>query len=378
MENELFDIAIIGGGLAGLTLAIQCADKGYRAILFEKETYPFHKVCGEYISMESKPFLQALGVPFVEWNLPFIHQLNVSVVSGKSFSFNLPLGGFGVSRYTLDHTLYQIALQKGVVIFTQTKVSDIQFEKGQFCIQSTVGKFYAKLAAGTYGKRSNLDIKWSRTFSLQKAGKLNNYIGIKYHIKYPHPLHLIALHNFANGYCGISAIEDGMYCLCYLTTAQNLHANQNNIAQMERQLLYQNPQLKKIFAEAEFIFKQPLAISQVSFSIKSQVENHVLMIGDAAGMITPLCGNGMSMALHGSKLAFDHIHQFLQGHTNRQEMEFNYALSWKKQFNKRLRIGRIVQRLFGGNTSTTIFFNIMNRLPTLARLIIKSTHGEPF
>ena len=90
MENELFDIAIIGGGLAGLTLAIQCADKGYRAILFEKETYPFHKVCGEYISMESKPFLQTLGVPFVEWNLPFIHQLNVSVVSGKSFSFNLP------------------------------------------------------------------------------------------------------------------------------------------------------------------------------------------------------------------------------------------------------------------------------------------------
>ena len=36
-----FDLAIIGGGLAGLTLAIQMADKGYTIGLFEKETYPF-------------------------------------------------------------------------------------------------------------------------------------------------------------------------------------------------------------------------------------------------------------------------------------------------------------------------------------------------
>jgi len=62
MNNE-FDIAIIGGGLAGLSLSIQCANAGYRTLLFEKETYPFHKVCGEYISNESFPFLEKLGVP---------------------------------------------------------------------------------------------------------------------------------------------------------------------------------------------------------------------------------------------------------------------------------------------------------------------------
>ena len=170
MKDELFDIAIIGGGLAGLTLAIQCADKGYRTVLFEKESYPFHKVCGEYISMESKPFLQKLGVPLDEWNLPVINKLSVSDAGGKTYDFRLPLGGFGISRYTLDNTLYRIALQRGVAIYTQTKVSDIQFEDWRFCIQSTAGIFYAKLAAGSYGKRSNLDIKWNRSFVQQKAG----------------------------------------------------------------------------------------------------------------------------------------------------------------------------------------------------------------
>ena len=47
MQQHQYDIAIIGGGLAGLSLAIQGADKGYKTVVFEKEQYPFHKVCGE-------------------------------------------------------------------------------------------------------------------------------------------------------------------------------------------------------------------------------------------------------------------------------------------------------------------------------------------
>ncbi|HZZ75876.1 MAG TPA: FAD-dependent oxidoreductase, partial [Puia sp.] len=51
--DRKYDVAIVGGGLAGLSLAILLARESYRVCLFEKEAYPFHKVCGEYISMES-------------------------------------------------------------------------------------------------------------------------------------------------------------------------------------------------------------------------------------------------------------------------------------------------------------------------------------
>ena len=59
------------------------------------------------------------------------------------------------------------------------------------------------------------------------------------------------------------------------------------------------------------LFEEPVTIAQISFAKKTQIENHVLCIGDAAGMITPLCGNGMSMALHGSKIAAEAITTFL-------------------------------------------------------------------
>ena len=70
---QLYDIGIIGGGLGGLTLAIQAAQQGYAVVLYEKEEYPFHKVCGEYISMESWNFLERCGVPLDSWDLPKIN-----------------------------------------------------------------------------------------------------------------------------------------------------------------------------------------------------------------------------------------------------------------------------------------------------------------
>ncbi|HRI20271.1 MAG TPA: NAD(P)/FAD-dependent oxidoreductase [Panacibacter sp.] len=376
--SKIYDVAIAGGGLAGLTLSIQCANAGYSVILFEKEQYPYHKVCGEYISLESLPFLQRLGLNLNEFDLPIIKKLQLSNITGSVYTFNLPLGGFGISRYTLDSNLYQLALSKGVEIMTNAKVLNISFSSETFTIQTTKGDFISKIAIGSFGKRSNLDIKWKRNFILQKTGKLNNYIGVKYHIRFPIEKENIALHNFHNGYCGISNIEDDKCCLCYLTTAQNLKDSNNSIATMEKNILWQNPKLKEIFTVAEFLYKEPLVISQVSFTQKQQVENNILMLGDAAGLITPLCGNGMSMAMHAGKLAFQNINDFLQQKISRPTMEKNYAKQWQQHFSKRLLMGRTVQRMFGNNTSTSLFLKTMHRMPWLAKKIIRSTHGEPF
>ena len=190
----------------------------------------------------------------------------------------------------------------------------------------------AKVVAAAFGKRSNLDVKWKRPFAMQKPGKLNNYIGVKYHVKTDAPADTIALHNFSDGYCGLSQVENNNYCLCYLTTARNLRKSGNSIAAMEKNILYRNPLLKNIFTGAVFIRKEPVTIAQVSFTKKKQVEDHVLMVGDAAGMITPLCGNGMSMALHASKLAADAITAFLRHKISRQQMEAVYSLQWKTLF----------------------------------------------
>ena len=376
--DSTYDVAIVGGGLAGLALSIQLIRQGHIVILFEKEQYPFHKVCGEYISLESWDFLNDLGVDLDGINVPIITKLQVTSVNGKMLEQSLPLGGFGISRYRLDNTLAQIAKNEGVIVMENTKVKDIVFLDEEFIVDTSQQQYHAKMVAGSFGKRSNIDIKWKRPFTNASKNKLNNYIGVKYHIKTDFPADTIALHNFKNGYCGIVKIEDDNYNLCYLTTANNLQKSKGDIKEMERHILSQNPHLKKIFTENKIINDNPLTISQISFDKKSQVENHVLMIGDAAGMITPLCGNGMSMALHGSKIAAIYIHDFLHAKITRAEMEQQYTLQWNQQFANRLKMGRRIQRLFGSKKLTNFFLAITKPFPKLINYLVKQTHGNPF
>jgi flavin-dependent dehydrogenase len=376
--DNTYELAVVGGGLAGLTLAIQVRMKGHSVILFEKEKYPFHRVCGEYVSLESLGFLKSIGIDPDYMDCPVINNLIVTAPDGTLLKQELPLGGFGISRYTLDQKLASIAVNLGVKLNESDKVHEVSFKEGFFEIRSGSGTYASMAAAGCFGKRSNLDLKWKRSFAEKKPSKLNNYIGVKYHIKTDFPKDTIALHNFADGYCGISAIEDGKYCLCYLTTAANLESNNHSIKDMQEHILYQNPHLKKIFTSSAFFFEQPVAISQISFENKSMFEDHVLMIGDAAGMITPLCGNGMSMAMHGSKLAAKYLEQFLKHEISRHEMETHYSREWKHAFSGRLRTGRWIQSLFGKPATTNFFIRTMKPFPFLVRQLIRNTHGQPF
>ncbi|MEO6538008.1 MAG: NAD(P)/FAD-dependent oxidoreductase [Ferruginibacter sp.] len=372
------DVAIIGGGLAGLCLSIQLVKQGFKIILFEKESYPFHKVCGEYISMESWDFLEGLGVPLHEMDLPVINKLIVTSPDGTELKQDLSSGGFGISRYKIDNILKEIARLQGVQVIENCKAENVIFQKDNFSIITSKGDFNARVCCGSFGKKSNLDVIWKRGFTKPSSGKLDNYVGIKYHIKSEFAVDTIALHNFKNGYCGISKIEEDKYCLCYLTTAANLKENNNSIAEMEKNVLYTNPHLKNIFTTATRLYSTPLSISQISFKQKTQIQDHVLLIGDAAGMITPLCGNGMSMAMHGSKIAATYISGFLKNDFSRKDMEEKYLKNWNRTFFKRLRAGRVIQYFFGKPSTTNLFVKIMKQVPYISTGIIRQTHGKPF
>ena len=218
-SNNTYDVVIVGGGIAGLSLAILLGRKNYRVLVLEKESYPKHKVCGEYISMESKPFLESLGLDIDSMQLPVITKLQVTDARGNEVNAHLPQGGFGISRYTLDASLAELAQKAGATIMTKTKAEDVHWENDSFTIIAKNEIYTANVVCGTWGKRSNIDVKWQRPFIKEQNRALNNYVAVKYHVNFPWQKDLVALHNFKNGYCGVSQIEDGKLCLCYLTTA---------------------------------------------------------------------------------------------------------------------------------------------------------------
>lgn len=377
MVKSNHHISIIGGGLAGITLAIQQADAGRSCVLFEKNSYPFHKVCGEYISMESWDFIMRLGLDLTAMNLPRINRLQVSSPAGKLLKHRLDLGGFGISRQLLDSKLADLAKAKGVVIMDDCRVNNITFSNEQFTVETAKGTFTSEICAGAWGKKSNLDTKLGRAFTnRKKPGK--NYVGIKYHVRLDFPPDLIELHNFENGYCGISKIEGDKYCLCYLSDSDNLKKYRGDINKMQENVLMKNPFLKKYFSEAEFLFAEPLAISNIKIGYKSAVEDHILMIGDTAGNIAPLSGNGMSMAMRSSFYLNGLLADYFHKRTTRLQLEERYAHFWRSQFKKRVQFSVFLQGLLKNERMTNLAISALKALPLLRKIVVRSTHGKPF
>jgi flavin-dependent dehydrogenase len=370
---KTYQCAIVGGGLAGLCLAIQLADKGISVILFEKNTYPFHKVCGEYISMESWNFLNELGLPLEELNLPRINELGISSESGFMLNTLLPLGGFGISRYSLDNYLCEIARKKNVNVIENCKVFDVhKTDENGSEINTSSGIYHAAIVCGTYGKYTPAFVnKETKSTTL-------NYIGVKYHIKTNLNPNRIELHNFKDGYCGVSKVDGDAYCLCYLTTSVNLEKSGNDIKKMEENILYKNPFLATYFTQSEFLFKSPLVISNISFRKKDTYKNAVFLAGDAAGSITPLCGNGMSMAMRTSKLLAQLLVDYYTKSISKEELIDKYNIAWNKNFNTRIKSGYYLQHLFGKKRTTDVTLRLLDKLPSLTKKIISLTHGEPF
>jgi menaquinone-9 beta-reductase len=367
------DVLIIGGGLAGLVSSIELAQKGFMVVVVERKTYPFHRVCGEYVSNEVRPYLEKLGLNIAALGVKEIQRFQFTSPSGRTLETDLDLGGFGISRYALDFALFELAKSKGVQFILGETVESVEYTEEE-CRATTTNHIHltARVILGAFGKNSRMDKSLDRDFTHKKSP----YVGVKYHIRTQFPQDLIALHNFQDGYCGISAIEEDRYCLCYLTSRNNVRKH-GSIPAMEREVLWKNPHLKRLFTESEFLYERPEVINEFSFEPKQTVEKHLLMTGDAAGLITPLCGNGMAIAIHGGKIAAELTAQFLSGHLDRKELEKQYKSAWKEEFAMRLWIGRNVQRLFGDAWLSEVALSFFGLAKPLLRFVIKNTHGKP-
>jgi flavin-dependent dehydrogenase len=373
LNNLNSDIIIIGGGLAGLVSAIHLSRAGLTVTVIEKNEYPRHKVCGEYISNEVLSYLQWLDADPMVTGAKNISRFLLSTTRGKTIETRLPLGGFGVSRYTLDHFLLQKAVANNCTII-QDSVTDANFTNNVFHVTTKEGKeFFSKIVIGAFGKRSNLDITLSRSFIKNKSP----FIGVKTHLQGDFPDDLVALHNFEGGYCGISQVENGNLNVCYLAHYRSFQQFKN-IDAFNEQVLFKNPHLKNVFENSVPVFEQPLTISQVSFSDKTTVQDHILMCGDAAGMIHPLCGNGMAMAIHSAKIASELIIDYLAKKIKtREELETIYSSQWNKEFKNRIRTGRILQSFFGKDNIARAMMYGVTHIPGILPAIIKKTHGRP-
>jgi flavin-dependent dehydrogenase len=374
MSPPAYDVIVIGAGLAGCSSAIQLAGQGYQVLLLEQQTYPVHRLCGEFLSVEVMAAFQRLGLweELQRAGAQPIRRALLTTASGASFESSLPGMALGLSRYQLDWLLFQRAQAAGADCRDGTAVQAVSGNLTTgFWVKTRQGQFTSRCLVSAHGKRSQLDRQ--RPFTQRRSP----FVAFKAHYRGLHLPGVIELHAFPGGYCGLSQIETGEINVCWIAQERILQSSPHLTKGVIPEALLKNPWLTARLQSMEVVRGTSHRLSQISFALKDTFDADLCRVGDAAGMITPLCGDGMAMALHSADLAVPLLAQFLQQTLDAARLKQAYNTAWNREFRTRLQIGRLLHAGFTHPTLANLGVNFCRAFPALGQIFIQATRGKP-
>jgi len=315
------DVAVIGAGPAGSTLAALLASRGVRVAIYDRDVFPRDKLCGEFLSYDALPILDTLGVvgEIDRSGAPRIERCRIAGTR-RTYEFEFPRAARGVSRLFLDDLLLRTAVANGAMRRDGVTVSSLH-------------ELDARVVAGAWGRWGRFDQQLQRSFVRDHS---HRNFGFKRHYRGPNDPHTIELHSFRRGYLGVNAIEGGLTNICGLVHESRLTGHKGRWDALIDTLRAEESHLETMYSVHEPAQEGYLSSEPVIFRARSAVEGGVFMVGDASGLIDPLTGNGMAMAVQSALLAAPMLLRLLEQPSRRAEIENEYRLAHARFFGSRI------------------------------------------
>lgn len=351
MNETDFDVVIIGGGPAGSAAGINLARRGLNTALIERKTFPRETLCGEFLSAEVIIHLKELDI-FEKFELlgpNRISTFRLVTSNNKLFETRLPFEGYSIKRSVFDSFLLNEAVKSGVKVFQPAEVKEVRRDGKNFCLRILIDNdlrdISSKLVIGAYGKSNILDKKLNRTFKGSRSG----YYGIKFHLKkellsnvIDSVIYIFSGHNI---YCGLNTVNDDEVTICFLGKKDSFKDSPG--VQLVN-LMKENKYFASLFKDKKSIDlsrQQIYGTGNIYFGKKNITPGGIIMIGDAAGLIAPLAGDGIGIAIQSAKIASEVISDFFIKNFDQTEIYSMYQTSWEKHFTKRILIAKGIQNI---------------------------------
>lgn len=379
MERSV-DAVVLGGGIAGSCMAKTLADKEWETILIDRQTFPRHKVCGEFLSPEAQSTLNAFGLTNTISSLHPHRIERARLIFEDDGEIELPLPGaaWGMSRYVMDEELHSAALRAGAELCMATTVTDVQPSKTGYMVRTKQGAdtstFHARTVIAAWGANSRVAPSGDRP----RASAQNAYMGVKSHYSGLTMEPVIEMYFFRGGYLGLCPIENGKVNAAALLDRSRFAKAGKSILSILDAVVRSNRRLEQRLAAAVPIEGTQAAIAPVHLQRKPVAWDMLPRIGDAAAMIAPLCGDGMSMALRSVALCAPLADSYLRGDLSIQAWEQHYTHAIHREFTGPLRWGSILQWLMSHPVVAKLLPSTARIAPALVNEIVRATRLKPF
>lgn len=372
--SEEMDVIVIGAGIAGSSCALQLAKQGHRTLLLDRQEFPRHKTCGEFMSPETREMLEYLGIHLLgqEVKPSTMEHARIIMPHGGEITAPLPGQAYGISRYALDRLLHEKALEAGAQIATRTAVINIEkLDNHRYEVETRQGseriRYQAKSVIGAYGTKKPRGVETTDEFRDDTV-----YVGIKSHYSGITLPPRVELYFCEGGYVGMSPIENGSVNVAALLTLDVVQGSGKSVPDILRAASLSNGRLAKRMAEGTPIRGTQVSIAPLHLSDTPEPWSQYPHIGDALLMLPPLCGDGMSVALRSSLLCSYWTHKYLKGEVSYPEWQDEYTKAANQTFTQLLRRARRIQRLAFAKTNR-FYPGITRMIPGLASYLVKAT-----
>jgi flavin-dependent dehydrogenase len=376
----MYDVAIVGGGLAGSSLAAVLSGQGWRVVLIERRHLPQHKVCGEFLSPESQGILQRMQLyETVAALAPApMEQALLTAPTGIALDVGLPGTAWGVSRYALDAALHSAAAHAGATVLTGATALDVAPDAEGYAVHIRRGQqretLRARAAIGACGRHPPTALRTAA--EEESARQQPRHIGIKTHYSGVDMPPRVELYLFPGGYVGVNPVEGGRINVCLLATYQAFAAAGGTVDALLGAIRHWNPALQRRLAGGQIIPGSQATVAAVNTARPMIPWEGIARLGDSATMIPPLCGDGMAMALRSAEICAPPAHAYLSGSSTLAAWEQQYRQHWHHEFDHIVRVGRALQACLIRPGLAESALVLGNLLPALARQVVHHTRGS--
>lgn len=333
-------VAIVGGGPAGAALAIHLASAGIETTLFERRAELGWRACGVFASPLARSRLLDLGLSqtaVAALSRP-ISALNLRTTNGDTCRLEYGATGHanGFDRPALDQALLDRARAVGADVQMGAVVRSIELPpRDGNAATLTISSHERDPSAEPHAWRARLVIGADgphslvcRTAGVTRGSRLLRKAGVTFHradAESPRdpstPVEGQFL--FGNGwYVGVAPVPRGRVNVGMVLPAAMLR---RPVAEVAARLLGHFPEPRDPWQSAPMTDAIRVAVPLVH-RVERAAGNGYALVGDAAGFIDPLTGEGLHRALVSAELAADGIGKWLRG--DAQAME---------QYDRRLR-----------------------------------------
>lgn len=306
------EVLIVGGGLAGGAAAAHLAHTGAPVRLLERHSEPRHKICGEFLSIEARRHLAALGLDLDRLGGAPIAR--VRLISGaRTVEADLPFTALGLTRLRLDEVLLEHAAALGARVERGVTVRSL----GGGLVKTTHGDVEPTTLFLANGKH---DLRGAKR---PTAGALNHFIGFKMYYRVNAAVRAaltgaIEVILFKGGYAGLQLVENGIANLCLVVRDDAFSDLGRSWSNLFARLLTE-PHLERRLGQAEPTLDRPLTISGVPYGFihrgARRAAPTLFRVGDQAAVIPSFCGDGMAIAIHSGRLAAHSVISGVDAHT---------------------------------------------------------------